>query len=171
MQKHDISNDLRLQCLDSKLSQSSLKCHVWRGSYFSRSSSEPIQHTSTHKATIALGSGSPNGAAKAYQRRCEQDRPSSERRAQRNPSPTRQLSHGKPIAIKNRTHQMKLLNPNTKIATPVNCTTSVKFDSNSTISSGNMGANASGPIPWMNVTAVAQVMVENFQKRFQFSGS
>jgi hypothetical protein len=30
-------------------------------------------------------------------------------------------------------YQMKLLNPSTKIATPVNCTTSVKFESNATI--------------------------------------
>jgi hypothetical protein len=32
-----------------------------------------------------------------------------------------------------RAYQMKLLNPSTKIATPVNCTTSVKFESNATI--------------------------------------
>ena len=34
------------------------------------------------------------------------------------------------------THQMKLLKPRTRIATPVNCSTSARLESNASISSG-----------------------------------
>ena len=57
------------------------------------------------------------------------------------------------------------------MATPVNCTTSVKFESNALINSGNIGAMHNGPSAWLNVTAVEQTMVDIFQKRLQFNGS
>lgn len=36
------------------------------------------------------------------------------------------------------------------------------------MSCGNMGANDSGPMPWLNDTTVAHVKVDAFQKVFQF---
>jgi hypothetical protein len=66
---------------------------------------------------------------------------------------------------------MKLLNPNTRIQTPVNCTASSKLQSKLAISAGNMGASASGPKPWVNVTIAAAVMHAPFQVLLQLSGS
>lgn len=67
-----------------------------------------------------------------------------------------------------KTYQMKLLKPRTKMAIPVNWITSVRLESNASISCGNIGANDNGPNPWLNETAVAQVSVESFQNLFQF---
>lgn len=66
------------------------------------------------------------------------------------------------------TYQIKLLNPSTRIAIPENWTTAFKLESKASISCGNMGARANGPIPWTKVAAVAHVRVENFQKVLQF---
>ena len=63
---------------------------------------------------------------------------------------------------------MKLLNPKTRIETPVNCTTLGKSDLNSWASIGNMGAMASGPKPWAKVVKVADAVVVAFQKESQF---
>jgi hypothetical protein len=65
-------------------------------------------------------------------------------------------------------YQMKLLNPRTKIQTPVNWTTELRSLLNASISCGNIGARASGPIPCMKLTAVARNMELNFHCRFQF---
>ena len=65
-------------------------------------------------------------------------------------------------------YHIKLLNPRTRIAIPVNWITSVKFESNASINWGNMGAKAKGPIAWAKDTAVAHVKVENFQNVLQF---
>ena len=54
------------------------------------------------------------------------------------------------------------------MAIPVNWTTSVRFESKDLINSGNMGANAKGPMLSTNVAAVAHVNVENFQNVLQF---
>ena len=66
------------------------------------------------------------------------------------------------------TYQMKLLNPETRIHTPVKCTTLARSELNASMSCGNIGANDSGPVPWLKETAVAQVKVDTFQKVFQF---
>ena len=63
---------------------------------------------------------------------------------------------------------MKLLKPKTRMATPVNWTTSVRLEWKALISSGNMGASASGVIDCVHETAVAAVRHENFQNGLQF---
>lgn len=45
------------------------------------------------------------------------------------------------------TYQMKLLNPSTRIAIPVNWTTSVRFEWKASINWGNIGAKDKGPMP------------------------
>lgn len=66
---------------------------------------------------------------------------------------------------------MKLLNPRTKMATPVNLTTSVKLESKETMRSPNMGANASGPKPWTKLTLVDAAMASVFHLVDQFLSS
>lgn len=67
--------------------------------------------------------------------------------------------------------QMKLLKPRTRIATPVNFTTSARPESNAAIKSGNMGARAKGPKPCVKVTLVEATMQQAFQNGDQFRGS
>lgn len=62
----------------------------------------------------------------------------------------------------------KLLNPRTRMVMPVNCATPLISESNSFISCGKTGAIARGPSVCAKVTSNAEVMVVNFQKRFQF---
>ena len=133
--------------------------------YFSRSSSKTVEHRSTHKTAVRLGSSSPDCTAKADQERCQIYRSTAERSAQWNPNFG--LIHIHKV-MKCRAYQMKLLKPSTRIATPVNWMTSFRFESKASINCGNMGARANGPIPWTNVAAVAHVKVENFQKVLQF---
>lgn len=66
------------------------------------------------------------------------------------------------------THQMKLLKPRTRIATPVNLTTSVRFELNSLIYIGNMGARDKGPNPCVNDTLVEAMIVNAFHFVDQF---
>ena len=66
---------------------------------------------------------------------------------------------------------MKLLNPKTKIQTPVNCTASPSVQRNSSMSAGNIGARASGPKPWLNVAIAVELMQAIFQEVAQFKGS
>ena len=66
---------------------------------------------------------------------------------------------------------MKLLNPRTKIQIPVNCTASGNVQSKLSIKAGNIGASASGPKPWVNVTIVVAVMQDAFHSVLQLSGS
>lgn len=63
---------------------------------------------------------------------------------------------------------MKLLNPKTRMETPVNYTTLGKFELNSCASMGNVGAIAKGPKPWAKEKKVAEAVVMNFQNGFQF---
>jgi hypothetical protein len=66
------------------------------------------------------------------------------------------------------TYQRKLLKPNTRIQTPVNCTISDKLLSKVSSIWGIIGARARGPNPWLNVVNVAVNIVRVFQNRFQF---
>jgi hypothetical protein len=72
---------------------------------------------------------------------------------------------------KSSTHQKKLLNPSTKIHTPVNCTASAKLQLNASINAGNAGANANGPNPCVNVTMLALTIHAIFHGVLQLSGS
>lgn len=65
-------------------------------------------------------------------------------------------------------YHTKLQKPATRIGTPMSCTTSFKFESNSSINCGNIGAKAKGPNPWVKVAALAHTREENFQKVLQF---
>lgn len=76
----------------------------------------------------------------------------------------------RPMAVASGT-QRKLLNPKTKMLTPVNCTTSAKLLSYFLINAGNMGASDNGPMAWANETHVAQKMAENFHQGLQLRGS
>lgn len=69
------------------------------------------------------------------------------------------------------TYHRKLLNPRTKMHTPVNWTTDAKSESKASISWGSMGARANGLRLWQADVAVAIVIALIFQKRFQFKGS
>jgi hypothetical protein len=84
-------------------------------------------------------------------------------------------AHLMPRSIRKRkresTHQTKLLNPNTKIHTPVNCTASAKLQLNASINAGNAGANAKGPNPCVNVTMLALTIHASFHGVLQLSGS
>ena len=60
---------------------------------FSRTSRKAIEHRCPHEATIRLGSGSPNGTAKAYQIGREIDGSPSEGCAQRDPITNQSLDH------------------------------------------------------------------------------
>jgi hypothetical protein len=66
------------------------------------------------------------------------------------------------------TYQKKLLNPRTRMQMPVNCTTPARSELNVSISCGNIGANASGPNPWLKEVAVEIAMALIFQNRLQF---
>lgn len=69
------------------------------------------------------------------------------------------------------TYQIKLLNPSTKIHTPVNCTASAKLQLKLSIKAGNIGARDNGPKPCVNVTIAVAVMQAAFQGMLQFNGS
>ena len=63
---------------------------------------------------------------------------------------------------------MKLLNPKTRIVTPVNWTTPAKSEWKSAINWGKIGAIANGPKVWANVTNVTDAMAESFHIGLQF---
>lgn len=66
---------------------------------------------------------------------------------------------------------MKLLNPRTRIQTPVNWTAPARSVWNVSMSAGNMGARARGPKPCVNVTMAAELMQAIFQPILQLRGS
>jgi hypothetical protein len=68
-------------------------------------------------------------------------------------------------------YQKKLLNPKTKMQTPVNLTTAARSASKDSISCGNMGARASGPSPWLKLTTVAMDITTSFRILLQFCTS
>jgi hypothetical protein len=70
--------------------------------------------------------------------------------------------------ILDKTHQKKLLNPKIRIQMPVNCTTPARSELNVSMSCGNIGANASGPNPWLKEVAVEIAIALIFQNRLQF---
>lgn len=68
-------------------------------------------------------------------------------------------------------HQIKFEKPSTRMAMPVNCSTSAKLLSNATMYSGIADAMAKGPNPWVKETEVDATIARVFHFGDQLSGS